>query len=59
MTHAYADVLCSCGNNQQYHCHSHDKGSFLAQFKHNLYVTISEFLFIKKLNLVGLWDSIN
>ena len=33
MPHAYADVLCSCLENKQYHCFSHDDGGYLPQFK--------------------------
>ena len=35
MPHAYADVLCSCGYNQKYHCSSHDDGGFLQEFTCN------------------------
>ena len=32
MPHAYAEIICSCGQSEKYHCHSHDKDGYLNDF---------------------------
>ena len=32
MPHAYAKLICACGEKREYHCHSHDDDSFIETF---------------------------